>query len=137
MAKPTSGDIFEYPYLWKREADAGETEGRKMRPAAFVVVIPDKRGDTNLFITPITSQPPQSGTIAIAIPEIERRRAGLDNIPLWVVIDDYNHDILETSAYFDPSALVGAFSSKFHDLVVNRFAEVMRAGKTRRVVRFD
>ena len=26
---PVAGEIIEYPYLWARERDAGETEGRK------------------------------------------------------------------------------------------------------------
>jgi len=29
MTKPKIGDIWRYPYLWKREADAGEEGGRK------------------------------------------------------------------------------------------------------------
>lgn len=29
MTKPSAGEVFRYPFLWKREQMAGETEGRK------------------------------------------------------------------------------------------------------------
>jgi hypothetical protein len=32
MTKPSAGEVFRYPFLWKREQMAGETEGRKARP---------------------------------------------------------------------------------------------------------
>ena len=94
VAKPRSGDIWDYPYLWQWQHEGLETEGRKSRPAAFVTVMPGQGGSTNLFILPITSSPPQD-RIAIEVPQIERRRAGLDDMPLWVVIDEYNHDLLD------------------------------------------
>ncbi|WP_257898320.1 hypothetical protein [Roseovarius mucosus] len=32
MTKPSAGEVFRYPFLWKREQMAGETERRKARP---------------------------------------------------------------------------------------------------------
>ena len=38
-----AGDVISYPYLWRREADNGETEGRKTRPAVVVVPLELRR----------------------------------------------------------------------------------------------
>lgn len=37
--------VIRYPYLWSREADKGETEGRKNRPVAVGVRIARADGD--------------------------------------------------------------------------------------------
>ena len=132
VAKPRSGDIWDYPYLWQWQHEGLETEGRKSRPAAFVTVMPGQGGSTNLFILPINSSPPQD-RIAIEVPQIERRRAGLDDIPLWVVIDEYNHDLLERSYYFDPNARIGAFSGAFHRRVLESFVKAIREKRSRRI----
>lgn len=96
MPLPTSGDVWHCDYLWRWQAEAGETEGRKTRPVSFIAVMPDRDGKkTNLFILPITSSPPPTDRLALEVPQIERRRAGLDDIPLWIIFDEYNDDLLE------------------------------------------
>ncbi|ANL74404.1 hypothetical protein AMC83_PB00074 (plasmid) [Rhizobium phaseoli] len=51
----------------------------------------------------ITTQPPQAGRVALEIPDIERRRAGLgDNKQSWIVVDEYNYDVVEQSWYIEP-----------------------------------
>ena len=72
--------IIYFPYLWVREAQRGETEGRKHRPVAVGIRYPEANGEDLLILFPITTQPPQPGRFAIEIPEIEKRRAGLDKI---------------------------------------------------------
>jgi hypothetical protein len=48
----------------------------------------------------ITTQPPQAERIALEIPDIERRRAGIGDLKQsWIVVDEYNHDIVEHSWY--------------------------------------
>ena len=32
-----AGQVFRYPFLWKRQRAAGETEGRKARPVCLAV----------------------------------------------------------------------------------------------------
>lgn len=68
---------------------------------------------------------------------MERRRTGLDDLPLWVMIDEYNHDVLEASYYFDPAARIGSFSTAFHKKVLTAFVAVARERKSRRVPRRD
>lgn len=57
--------VIRYPYLWVREAQRGETEGRKERPVAVGVRVSRPDGD----LLP---------RFACEIPPIEKRRAGLD-----------------------------------------------------------
>ncbi|WP_292642862.1 hypothetical protein [Mesorhizobium sp.] len=137
VIRPIAADVWRYPYLWYRQHGEGETEGRKSRPVAFVAVLPGKAGGTNLFVLAITSTQPGRDRVAVSIPEIERHRAGLDPIPLWVMVDEYNHDILETSAYFEPAARIGAFSPSFHKKIMFAFAAVVRTGQSKAIPRAD
>lgn len=137
MSKPASGDVWRYDYLWRWQHQAGETEGRKSRPSAFVAVVADSSGKTNLFILPITSVAPAAGRLSFEVPEIERRRAGLDNMRLWVMLDEYNHDQLETSYYFDPAGRIGAFGNAFHQKVLKAFLKAARERRARRVSRTE
>lgn len=69
--KPTAGEVFRYPFLWKREELSGETEGRKKRPVCIAVTVAKQDGETVVFILPITTQPPQPARHALEVPEIE------------------------------------------------------------------
>ena len=137
MNKPVSGDIWRYDYLWHWQADVGETEGRKARPITFVTVIIDKTGQTNLLILPITSSPPAPDRKVLEIPQIEQRRAGLDDTPLWIILDEYNHDVLETSFHFNPNEKIGRFSRAFHLKALKAFAFIAKERLTKRVMRTE
>lgn len=137
MSSPVGGDVWRYPYLWRRQHEAGETEGRKSRPSAFVAAMPDKAGNINLFILAITSAAPGNDRLAISVPEIERRRAGLDPIPLWIIVDEYNHDVAEGSFYFEPDARIGAFSATFHKRVLREFMIALRSRRSKAVPRYE
>ena len=69
-----TGCVIRFPYLWVREAERGETEGRKHRPVAVGVRIARPKGEDVLVLFPITSQPPSSDRFAVEIPEMEKRR---------------------------------------------------------------
>src|SRR3954466_5396947 len=74
------GEVISYPYLWAWQQQRGETEGRK-RPVCVVIAIRSATdGNTHLALLAITTQPPQAGRIALEIPEIERKRAGLSDL---------------------------------------------------------
>lgn len=134
MSKPASGDAWRYPYLWRWQHEAGETEGRKQRPVVFVAVVQDKAGSNHLFVLPITTLPPKD-RLAVEVPQIERRRTGLDDLSLWIILDEYNHDLLERSYYFDPAERVGAFSNMFHQNVLKSFLRAAREKRSRSVPR--
>jgi hypothetical protein len=108
-----TGVVVRYSYLWARQAQAGETEGRKDRPVAVGVRIPRLDGDLVLFF-PITSKHPEAGRFVAEIPAIEKRRAGLDSdMRLWLILDEFNTDIVGQSFYLEPSPPLGCFSKAF------------------------
>ena len=109
-----TGSVIRFPYLWVRESERGETEGRKPRPVAVGVRIARPKGEDMLVLFPITSQPPSSDRFAVEIPETEKRRAGLDaRLRLWIILDEYNQDIIGQSFYLVPEPPLGRFSKAF------------------------
>lgn len=112
--KPTAGEVFRYPFLWKREELSGETEGRKKRPVCIAVTVAKQDGETVVFILPITTQPPQPAGHAIEVPEIESQRVGLEtHVRKWIMLDEVNTDIVERSYVWDDRKPLGAFSAAF------------------------
>ena len=94
--------VVRYPYLWAREARRGETEGRKERPVAVGVRMPQPDGDLVLFF-PITTKQPEASRFAAEVPAIEKRRAGLDtDRRLWIIFDEFNTDVVGRSFYPSP-----------------------------------
>jgi hypothetical protein len=136
VSEPIEGDLWRYDYLWRWQASAGETEGRKSRPVCFVILIREREGLTRLLILALTTQPPPKDRIALRIPADEMQLAGLTpDHAIWIVLDEFNHDVLEISSYFQPNAHIGRFSHKFHQKVIAAFRDVVRARKTRIVKR--
>jgi hypothetical protein len=109
-----SACVVRYPYLWAGQADSGETEGRKTRPVAVGVRIAVPRGEDVLVLFPITSQEPRRSRFAAEIPETEKRRGGLDSsLRLWIILDEYNVDVVGKSFYLEPDPPLGRFSKAF------------------------
>lgn len=135
---PQEGDVWRYPYLWRWQDARNETEGRKNRPVSFVAVAKTVSGEHLLFVLPITSKEPDTGAHAIEIPQTELRRAGLDSaLRLWIVIDEYNLDILERSFYFEPGERLGSFSPKFRSTIVRQFRQLFSVRRSKPVKRFE
>ncbi len=85
-------------------SSARRNRGRKQRPVCVVVAIRNAAGgNTHLALLVITTQPQQTRRIALEIPEIERKRAGLGDLKqCWIMVDEYNYDIVERSWYIEP-----------------------------------
>ncbi|WP_104493233.1 hypothetical protein [Paracoccus denitrificans] len=116
-----TASVIRYPYLWVRESEKGETEGRKSRPVAVGVRIERPHGDL-LLLFPVTSKEPQQGRFAAEIPATEKRRAGLDaGMRLWLILDEYNTDIVGQSYYLEPDPPLGHFSKAFFLPLVREF----------------
>ena len=127
---PSPGQVFDYHYLWKWQADRGETAGRKIRPSCVVIVVTNAAGQHVMFIAPITSKTPEKGRTALQIPETEARRANLDsNIPLWVILDELNADVLETSYTLEERSARGSFSPAFTDTILRGVQRLRTAGR--------
>jgi len=128
-----TGAVIRFPYLWAREDARGETEGRKFRPVAVGVRIPKPKGEDVLVLFPITSQEPLRGRFAVEIPDMEKRRAGLDGtIRLWIILDEYNQDVIGRSLYLEPEQPLGRFSKAFF---LPLLLEFIRRRSQARVVR--
>ncbi len=126
-----SGVVIRYPYLWSREAAAGETEGRKVRPVAVAVRIARPNGADMLILFAITSRKPAPTRLAIEIPEAERRRAGPDeSARLWIVLDEYNQDIVGASFYLTAESPLGRFSKAFFLPVLKVFLDYRNTSKS-------
>ena len=109
-----TGAVVRFHYLWARQAAHGETEGRKFRPVAVGVRIPKPEGEDVLVLFPITSQQPAPERFAAEIPDTEKRRAGLDGaMRLWLILDEYNQDVIGRSFYLEPEPPLGYFSKAF------------------------
>ncbi len=136
MALKAGAVIDDYPYLWFRQARAGETEGRKPRPVCVAVAVANEEGSTHLALLAISSQPPTAKQVALAIPQAERHRIGLDaDRPAWVSVDEYNYDVLEESYYLPRKPRTSkSVSPTFLKLILNAFKETLKK-KAGRVVR--
>jgi hypothetical protein len=133
-AELRTGCVIRFPYLWVREAERGETEGRKPRPVVVGVRIARPNGEDVLVLFPITSQPPFPGRFAAEIPEMEKRRAGLDAaLRLWIILDEYNQDVVGQSFYLESEPPLGRFSRAFFLPLMKEF--ISRRAGARRVNR--
>jgi len=120
--KFVTGTVFRYSYLWLREANKGETEVRKERPVTVGVRIREQDGADILIVLPITSKMPESGRFVSEIPEIEKRRAGLDPaLRLWIILDEYNGDRIGKSYYLLDREPLGQFSKSYFLPLVREF----------------
>lgn len=128
-----TGAVIAYPYLWERQAEGGETEGRKERPTAVGLRMERKTGDV-LVLFAITTREPAPGRWAIEVPETEKRRAGLDaSLRQWIMLDEANQDIVGQSYYLRSNAHVGQFSPRFFgpiiQQVIERWREIRRVSR--------
>jgi hypothetical protein len=119
MAMPTNsfseGDVIIYPYRWAEELAQGRSiDGAKDRPCCLVVSAVNAQNHTVIFLAAISSKPPRADQKAIAIPEMERRRAGLEKYPeAWVYVDELNSDQPGSSWYLEPQTPLGTFGRAF------------------------
>jgi hypothetical protein len=99
-----TGDIVPaYPYLWHRERDRGEETGRKARPVCVAIAMTDPAGLTHLALLAITGREPSRDQKAVELPALEVRRIGLQSHKrAWVIVSEYNYDILERSYGLEP-----------------------------------
>lgn len=89
LPDPAAGLVISYDYLWKDQAEAGETSGRKTRPCAVVLAIRQVEGGFRTYVAPVTHSDPSDPT-AVLIPASVKRRLGLDDKPSWIVTDQLN-----------------------------------------------
>ena len=87
---------------------------RSQVSAGSGVRIPDAGGEDLGILFPITPQAPAPQRFAAEIPDTEERRAGLDGrLRLWIVLDEYNQNVIGRSFYLEPEPPLGHFGRAF------------------------
>jgi hypothetical protein len=90
LALPKPGEVINYSYLWEHEYRDGHDEGRKDRPVAVVIVTKTADGFDEVFVVPLTTQPPRRDQVAIDVPSAVRAHLGLTAERSWVVVSEWN-----------------------------------------------
>jgi hypothetical protein len=119
------GRIIFYPYLWKRQAERGETEGRKDRETVVAARF-SLEGEDFLALLPITSKPPAKAVEAYELPalEVQRIERGASG-RLWVILDEFNTDRVAGSFYLAPDCKRGQLSRAVHRALYEAFAKAV------------
>ena len=79
LPRPSPGLVLRYAFLWRREFDAGQDEGRKDRPCTVIIAAPAVAGGTQVYVLPVTHTPPGDPAVAIEIPLRVKLHLGLDD----------------------------------------------------------
>lgn len=129
----TGNIVPAYPYLWRWQSQRGEEEGRKSRPVCVAIANRDMGGLTHLALLAITGMAPRANQVAVEIPPLEIRRIGLSEFKqAWVIVSEYNYDILERSFSLEPPASpLPKLSQKFLKAVLRAFRPTLAAAQTR------
>jgi uncharacterized protein YifN (PemK superfamily) len=137
IPKPEVGLIINYSYLWHREAQTGQEEGRKDRPSAIVAATKDNR----VIVVPITHTRPQSKSEGIEIPSPLKKQLGLDAEKAWVVTTELNTfewpgmDLRPIGRKKSDSIVYGRLPHGFMKQVVGDVREKIQKSKARSVKR--
>ena len=131
---PEPGLVISYSYLWHREHEAGQEEGRKDRPSVVVLAMKHVTdGTTVVTVLPITHSPPVHPTIAVEVPAPVKRHLGLDADKSWVVVSEGNeflwpgYDLrkIPKADRYD----YGFLPPRFFNQVLEAFVACYRTGK--------
>jgi hypothetical protein len=87
---PCVGLAIRYAFLWSHEAERGQEEGSKDRPAV-VVLMQERRADGANVVTvaPITHRPSETSR-AVEIPHKVKKHLGLDDDASFIVLEELN-----------------------------------------------
>ena len=118
-------------WLWQRER--GEEEGRKDRPICVAVSSRGNDGLTHLALLAITGTPPRADQLAVEIPALEIRRLGLSEFKqAWIIVSEYNYDVLERSFSLEPPRQQGRrLSPGFLKVVLRAFRPTLSRSEAR------
>ena len=83
--------VVPYAYLWRRQQEAGEESGRKMRPCVIVITRTSAQNErVRVAVCPLTTQPPGATRAAIEVPPRVITHLRLTARRSWVICDEYN-----------------------------------------------
>ena len=122
--RPKPADVISYAYLWKSEADRGQTEGVKDRPCLVLAVSEGPR--PRVVVAPFTTKPPSASEPAVKVPGQTAMRLGLEDKEQYVYAGEVNvflwpgPDLRRASRHARPFWRFGAAPAKLFEQV--RFA---------------
>jgi hypothetical protein len=135
---PKPGLVIRYDYLWAHEADRGQDQG-KDRPTCLVAATDSAMRPRYVVLLPITHTQPSGDTIGIEIPAKVKQAIGLDAVPSWVIVSEYNIDEWPNGglspvpgrpsvfAYgFIPPGLFARVKAEFQELVRRKKSNAVR-----------
>jgi hypothetical protein len=93
-----------------------------------------------VVLLPITHSPPDANTIGIEIPAKVRQALGLDEVPSWIIVSEYNVDEWPNAGLSPLPGRPGVFSYGFippglFAQIKAKFLELARQNKGRAVRR--
>jgi hypothetical protein len=125
LPTPEPGLVLQYAFLWRREFEAGQDEGRKDRPCTVVLATPSVLGGLQVYVLPVTHSPPSDPSVAMEIPQRIKAQLGLDGERSWIILDEVN-DFFWPG--FDLRAVPGAGPARVdYGVLPPRFFDEVRA----------
>ena len=141
LAQPAPGLVLRYAFLWRREFDAGQDEGRKDRPCAVIIAAPAVSGGTQVYVLPVTHTAPDDPSLAMEIPPRVKQHLGLDEERSWIVLDEINDFLwpgydLRPIPGSEPTRMdYGVLPPRFFDRVRTAFLALAQARRVKRTPR--
>jgi mRNA-degrading endonuclease toxin of MazEF toxin-antitoxin module len=141
LPQPIPGLVIRYSYLWRRENQANQPEGRKDRPCAIILSATVDRAGRCVYVLPITHAAPRDPKTAIEIPKRVRQHLGLDTERCWVVLDELNRfswpgfDLRPVPGSDPPRVHYGVLPGRFFDSIRKAFLDLYRQRRVKGVSR--
>jgi hypothetical protein len=86
---PEPGLTVSYAYVWDREAQWGQEEGRKDRPCVMALAVERQAdGEMLLMVLPMFHRPAADPAAAAEIPTAVKKHLGLDGERSWVIVSE-------------------------------------------------
>lgn len=85
------GEVICHAYLWRNQADRGQTEGTKERPCVVIHRQEEPDGGLRVFVVPITHTEPFDSERSIQCPAATKQRLLLDKLPSWIITSELNY----------------------------------------------
>ena len=113
------------PYLWRREFESGQEEGRKNRPCVIVLSVEKLDSGTQVTVAPITHSLPSPGIPCLEIPLRVKQHLGLDDDRSWVILDEVNQFVWPG---YDLRPVPGKQSDMAYGFLPPRLFDQIRSG---------
>ena len=123
----TRGSVIKFPFLWSREAERGEKEGRKNRESVIVSRFLFD-GKDQIVLIPITASQPTRDQTSYELPETEVRRLSRGGKSrFWVILSEVNFDIVGESFHIEPDCKIGEISPRVFAEIWKEFVATLPA----------